>query len=454
MAENKKKKGFSLADELAKVADVSMVDTEGREKLEYIDIGNIHADPNNFYSLDGIDNLAANIELVGLQQPLRVRPDPNREGHFIIVSGHRRHTALWMLVGEGKDKFREVPCIVEAGVRKESAAMAELRLIYANSSTREMTGADKARQAERVEVLLYQLKEEGVEFPGRMRDHVAEACKVSASKLARLKVIREKLKEPLFVNRWNEGALEDTAAYALARLPAILQTMIADEINIHGRPMPSAWRLEKLASRDDLDRFTTGCDSCPEGEGCTGAKNQLRQSLFSGDCTACYGHTWCCMECIYLGYCEYPCEHGAAKKKADKAEARKRRAQERADEKSRLQRYDAHVRSVLEPFAQRIAGLCGDEDTLRSVIQECGETSGKEWGLGLVFALKGHAFSDKPAQPLDAMDITATQLALLCRQLSVSADYLLGLADDPLTQMVEGGKPKGDNDEEVEEDDT
>lgn len=38
-----------------------------------------------------------------------------------------------------------------------------------------------------------ELKEEGVEFPGRMRDHVAEACKVSKSKIARLKVIREGL---------------------------------------------------------------------------------------------------------------------------------------------------------------------------------------------------------------------------------------------------------------------
>ena len=36
--------------------------------------------------------------------------------------------------------------------------------------------------------------QEGQEFPGRMRDQVAKACKVSAPKLARLKVIREKLK--------------------------------------------------------------------------------------------------------------------------------------------------------------------------------------------------------------------------------------------------------------------
>lgn len=74
-----------------------------------------------------------------------------------------------------------------------SPAMAELRLIYANADTRQLSSADIVKQAERVETLLYQLKEEGVAFPGRMRDHVAQACKISKSKLARLKVIQENL---------------------------------------------------------------------------------------------------------------------------------------------------------------------------------------------------------------------------------------------------------------------
>ena len=66
-------------------------------------------------------------------------------------------------------------------------------MIFANSATRRLTDAELSRQAERIELLLYQLKEEGYEFPGRMRDQVAAACQVSAPKLARLKVIREHL---------------------------------------------------------------------------------------------------------------------------------------------------------------------------------------------------------------------------------------------------------------------
>ena len=59
--------------------DVPDSDTSGslptaREQIEYIDIDRIDDDPRNFYELSGLDELAANIELLGLQQPIRVRP--------------------------------------------------------------------------------------------------------------------------------------------------------------------------------------------------------------------------------------------------------------------------------------------------------------------------------------------------------------------------------------------
>lgn len=119
--------------------------------------------------------------------PLRVR---KADDGYTIVSGHRRFAALSLLAKED-DKFASAACIVEPASVPQ--ALQELRLIYANSDTRRMSGADISKQAERVEALLYQLKEEGMEFPGRMRDHVAEACKVSKSKLSRLAVIRDRL---------------------------------------------------------------------------------------------------------------------------------------------------------------------------------------------------------------------------------------------------------------------
>ena len=168
-----------MAFDIASVLkNVSAPDT-GAEQIEYLPIDSLLPDPNNFYLLDGLEELAANIELIGLQQPLRVRPAEDK-GYYTIVSGHRRKAACMMIRDGGSDMFdRGVPCIVERG--EASAALRELRLIYANSATRVMSAAELSKQAERVEMLLYTLKDEGMDFPGRMRDHVAEACKVSTA---------------------------------------------------------------------------------------------------------------------------------------------------------------------------------------------------------------------------------------------------------------------------------
>lgn len=203
-------KSFDLGAYLrGQTAAVSESDTERivRIRLDLID-----PDPNNFYSLNGIEELAANIETVGLLDPLRVRPAGER---YTVVSGHRRRAACLMIRDGGSDMFdKGVPCIVDLG--EASEAMRELRLIYANSATRVMGPAEIARQAERVTELLYKLKEEGVEFPGRMRDHVAEACQVSAAKIARLTAIRNNLRDcfqPLFAS----GKLSESAAYRISQ---------------------------------------------------------------------------------------------------------------------------------------------------------------------------------------------------------------------------------------------
>jgi hypothetical protein len=200
-----------------------------RDQIEYIDIGLIDDDPKNFYELSDLDKLAENIELLGLQQPLRVRTSPEDPERVIIVSGHRRRAAIQKLVDDGREDLREIPCIRERDAG--SAALQELRLIYANSDTRRMTSAEVSRQAERIEALLYQLKEEGVEFPGRMRDHVAAVCGMSATKVANLKVIRENL-IPAWRERWERGEVNETQALALARMPEKQQAKKLDGENV------------------------------------------------------------------------------------------------------------------------------------------------------------------------------------------------------------------------------
>ena len=73
------KKGFDLAAVLGSVSNLDTGATTDREQIEYIDIDLIDADDRNFYELPGIEDLAANIQLVGLQQPLRVRDGADRK---------------------------------------------------------------------------------------------------------------------------------------------------------------------------------------------------------------------------------------------------------------------------------------------------------------------------------------------------------------------------------------
>lgn len=224
---------FSLADAMrgaigsasATAMGVPDSGTEGREQIEYLPRTSLVADEKNFYSLDGIDELAASIELIGIQQPLRVRPIEGEDGLYRIVSGHRRRAALDKLALEGSRDYEQVPCIVERD--SVSPAMQELRLIYANADTRKISDADLAKQAERVTELLYQLKEEGVEFPGRMRDHVAEACRISKTKLGVIQAARRNL-IPELREAWERGAINTSQATALYQASPDVQRQVLE----------------------------------------------------------------------------------------------------------------------------------------------------------------------------------------------------------------------------------
>lgn len=95
------KKPFDLAAALGAVSELDTGVDNGREQIEYIDIDLLDDDPNNFYEMSGLDTLTANIELIGLQQPIRVRQNPDDPQRFVIVSGHRSRAAIRKLVDDG-----------------------------------------------------------------------------------------------------------------------------------------------------------------------------------------------------------------------------------------------------------------------------------------------------------------------------------------------------------------
>ena len=223
---------FDLAAALSEAAGRDLGIDNGREKIEYISIQDIHDDPSNFYSTEGIDELAANIEMIGLQQPIRVRALQNRYGSFYrVVSGHRR-LAAWRKLDLDcpEETYRKIAAIIEPD-REEPEALQQLRLIFANCDTRKMTGHDLQRQAERVKELLTELKESGYEFKGRMRDQVAQICGVSKSKLSRLDAIKNNLHTGIFNAYYAPGKINETTAYAISQLPEEEQSNICRKLS-------------------------------------------------------------------------------------------------------------------------------------------------------------------------------------------------------------------------------
>lgn len=322
---------FDLADVLKGVPNLGT----SKKQLEYIKRELIDPDPNNFYSLTGIEELAANIQLCGLQQPILVRPIDG--GRYMVVSGHRRRAAIELLAEDEPEKWEEISCLVERD--EASLELQQLRLIYANANTRTMTGAELAEQAAQVEKLLYQLKEQGYEFPGRMRDHVAQAISVSKSKLARLNVIRSKL-IPQFMRLWEAGSLRESVAYTLAGQVPVRQKSVWISQTDSGKkkfPCTDGW-LESIFH--EMDRLERVCKKTPCGINHSSSCDHLyvRLNQASGlpqySAMSCRG---CCLDCFNLASCRYSCEWAADAKKALRDKVRADRKQAAAEQKAKEQ---------------------------------------------------------------------------------------------------------------------
>ena len=268
------KRAFDLGAELRKAGGPT-VDT--REVIEYIPIDRIDPDPENFYSLDGINELAGNIELVGLQQPLRVRD--GERGHVIIVSGHRRRAAILLIRDGGSDMFRDgVPCIRERP--DSSKEMQELRLIFANSQTRVMSAPELSRQAVKTRELLARLREQGFEFQGRTRELVASVLQTSDSRVGRLTAIRERL-VPELLKYFDGDKLGETVAYRLSQEDRTTQLKLAIQLGpaVEMLTKEDAEKVIEQAKKDEKNDTS----SAPDGAAELGMSRRASESSPQGE---------------------------------------------------------------------------------------------------------------------------------------------------------------------------
>ncbi len=205
--------GFSITDMLNK--DTSMAAAPVKDHtIERISYSKLVPSEDNFYSMQEIEELKTAIELAGrVLNNLVVTP--LEDGKYKILSGHRRHRAVGMLLDEGKTEYEFLPCSVEQIDDTDRAVREQVLLIAANSQ-REKTTWDKLEEVRRMRDLQRQAKaEQGLN--GRVRDLVARSLNISSSRVAKYDSILNNLISPL-MEEIKADNLPISTAYELSKL--------------------------------------------------------------------------------------------------------------------------------------------------------------------------------------------------------------------------------------------
>lgn len=207
----------------ARMNGISNLNTAKKDgyKEMVLDIDVLVPAHENFYSIEGIDELAENMLDVGHIEPIAIA---KVDGAFKIVSGHRRYYALRKNIDTGHEEFRKVRCTV----KEMSQPMYMLTLTSANAFTRKLDDATLVQQAEVMEQALQDLVDSGeLKIAGKRRDYMASLLGVSSTKMAQVNKINSSLieegKEALA-----SGEMNFSKAYETARLEPEVQKMVID----------------------------------------------------------------------------------------------------------------------------------------------------------------------------------------------------------------------------------
>lgn len=215
-------KNFDISRFAGSIAPVRSESDTMRE----IAIDKILDNPRNFYPAPGPAALAAladSIRANGLLEPPTVIAAEDGTS-YRLISGHSRMAALRALHAKTPEQWETVPCRVLPTMSEEAEASA---VIEANRQ-RVKSPALLAEEAERLTELYIKRREAGEDLPGRIRDRVAEALQVNATKLANLAVIKKGLKVPGIVRKWEAGDIPEAAALLIARMDIEEQYRLLD----------------------------------------------------------------------------------------------------------------------------------------------------------------------------------------------------------------------------------
>lgn len=393
MPRNKVDVAAILGGQLAKVSDS---DTP----VKLIPLNKITRNTLNFYPAlddDAMDALVDSIKANGLLEPLTVVP---QDDFYRLISGHNRFSALLRLqaqAGAVGGYNQEVLCRVLPPMTPEQ----ELTAVIEANRQRIKSDALLAEEAKRLTEAYTKRREAGENLPGRIRDRVAEAMQISKTKLANLNAIRNGIKVPGIMARWERDEIPEAAALEIARLPVEAQYRLLD------------WMIDghHSYSMRDVKKFAVmwgGCmHKCPESSGfCTNAEAIYNQDYHGGE----WSGAGCCMKCLARDTCQAAC--GFARPHEPEEGAGGIAPPPKLENRVELSAEDWQVRR--ERFSERLRAARESTGLDRAAFAEkIGEYKAtySAWENG---NLPGSSAFPRLAQAL-----------------GVSTDYLYGLTDDP-----------------------
>ena len=187
------------------------------DKIQHIPLTDITPNGRNFYSIDNIEELADTVKMVGLIDPIRVLAAENN--NYLLISGHRRYEAYKLLAQED-DRYQRIPALVFSNLDDLDGRFA---LIVANSTTRQMTYADKLKQEKELREVLLAMKAAGRAIPHNLSQYIADQIGVSRNEVSRMHSVNENL-VPDARAKVDAGEMTAQQAYELSRKPKEEQT--------------------------------------------------------------------------------------------------------------------------------------------------------------------------------------------------------------------------------------
>ena len=360
-------------------------------------LGDILDNPRNFYPRPDNKALAALMESIqanGLLEPPTVVPA--EDGKYRLISGHSRMAALRLLTANRDEAVAKKSSTVLCRVLPAMTEEQELCAVIEANRQRVKSPALLAEEAERLTKIYIKRREAGEELPGRIRDRVAEAMQVKKTKLANLSAIKNGIKVPGIIARWEKGELPEAAALEIARMDDETQYRLLDWMIDNHR----TWTINNVREFSTCWNFCK--HKCPDTNGfCPNAARVYADHYRYGE-GRCGG---CCRECLSRDTCSTACRFVVAERPPKEPEPAAPR-NPAAD--------DPRLKNMTPKFCERVKALREATGLTR---KEFAESIGEY--PGTYSAWENNSLAGAGSLPKLALTLGTTM------------DYLCGLTDDP-----------------------